>query len=122
MSKFSIIPSVLSFRVNLIQTIPRLGDILSDIDQLTVFDLSAKSLISLRLLQMCTLVAISISQQFYFKPCNVKAFGYQLSILGVCSVLMFASCITKALPRIFSNPQGCILPSIYLTRSFRCFI
>lgn len=120
--KLSMTLSVLSSKASLIWTIPCLGNTPSDIDFLTFIGLFVKFIINLKSFQTYTLAALSISQQFCFWPCNVKILGYQLFILGICSIFMIlTSCVIEALQRFFCDPRERIWLKVYLAYNLRFF-
>ena len=90
------IPSIPSSKVSLIRTVPRPGDTLFDVEPPTLVGLFAKSVISLKSLQTCTLAALSISQQSYLGLLSARTFGCQLSLSGVGSVLTTVSCVVES--------------------------
>ncbi len=87
--------SLHSLRASLIQTVPHPGDTPSAVDPPTLRDLSVKFVISLRLLQMCTSVALSISQQFCLGSFTASTFGCHLSLSGFGSALATVFCVVE---------------------------
>lgn len=79
--RFKMTPSHLSFKANLIPIVPRPKNTLSAVDLPILVNFSMKSVISFRSLQICTSVALSISQQFYLGSLITSTFGCQLSLL-----------------------------------------
>lgn len=87
------IPSLPSSFDSLILTVPRPGDMPSDVEPPTLVGFSVKPVISLKSLPTCTSAALSISQQLCFGPLTADNFDRQMFLSGVGSALSAGSCV-----------------------------
>ncbi len=95
------IPSLQSSKVRLIRMVPRPADTLSDVDPPTLVGLSAKSVISLKLLQTSTSASLSISQQSYLGFLSARTFSCQPFVLGIGSLVPKVSCVVEPPQKFF---------------------